>query len=99
MAAPPSHLAGIITCCFDQHACVTDWKAMQHTVYKVAKEYLQSPKDYIAKKVLPMGYKTCHILNSSLDATPCARDCERFKKHRCRGVSVSSSCCQVCQGV
>ena len=27
-----------------------------------------------------MGYKTCHILNSSLDATLCAEDCDRLKK-------------------
>ena len=27
-----------------------------------------------------MGYKTCHVLNSSLDATVCAKDCDRLKK-------------------
>ena len=29
-----------------------------------------------------MGYKTCHVLNSSLDATICAKDCERLKKQK-----------------
>ena len=27
-----------------------------------------------------MGYKTCHVLNSSLDATVCAKDCDHLKK-------------------
>ena len=27
-----------------------------------------------------MGYKTCHNLNSSLDSTVCAKDCDRQKK-------------------
>ena len=27
-----------------------------------------------------MGYQTCHILNSSLDASICAKDCERLEK-------------------
>ena len=27
-----------------------------------------------------MGYKTCHHLNSSLDSTVCAKDCDRQKK-------------------
>ena len=29
-----------------------------------------------------MGYKTCHVLNSSLDSTVCAKDCDRLKKHK-----------------
>ena len=31
-------------------------------------------------QVIQMGYKTCHALNSSLDATVCAKDCDRLKK-------------------
>ena len=27
-----------------------------------------------------MGYKTCRVLNSSLDATVCAEDCDRLEK-------------------
>ena len=30
----------------------------------------------------PMGYKTCHALNTSLDASICAKDCERLEKHK-----------------
>ena len=29
-----------------------------------------------------MGYKTCHALNSSLDASICAKDCEGLKKDK-----------------
>ena len=29
-----------------------------------------------------MGYKTCHALNTSLDASICAKDCERLEKHK-----------------
>ena len=46
------------------------------------REYLPNPTDYLKKNVLPMGYKTCHVLNSSLDATICAKDCERLKKQK-----------------
>ena len=46
------------------------------------REYLPNPTDYLKKNVLPMGYKTCHVLNSSLDATICAKDCERLKEHK-----------------
>ena len=33
-------------------------------------------------QIRPMGYKTCHRLNSSLDATVCAKDCDRLKKQK-----------------
>ena len=29
-----------------------------------------------------MGYKTCHALNTSLDASICAKDCERLETHK-----------------
>ena len=29
-----------------------------------------------------MGYKTCHALKSSLDASICAKDCEGLKKDK-----------------
>ena len=29
--------SGIITCCFENHSCVKDWKTMQNRVYKTAK--------------------------------------------------------------
>ena len=33
-------------------------------------------------KQVSMGYKTCHVLNSSLDASICAKDCEGLKKQK-----------------
>ena len=90
---------GIITCCFDQYSCVSDWLVMQNTIYKKAKEFLQGPKDFIRNQLLPMGYKTCHILNSSLDATPCAEDCDRLKNQRCCSFGVIRCGYQVCPRV
>ena len=29
-----------------------------------------------------MGYKTCHAMNTSLDASICAKDCERLETHK-----------------
>ena len=44
-----------------------------------------------------MGYKTCHVLNSSLDATVCAKDCDRLKKEKfateCRDSGGLYKCC------
>ena len=44
-----------------------------------------------------MGYKTCHVLNSSLDATACAKDCDRLKKQdfatKCRDKGGLFKCC------
>ena len=44
-----------------------------------------------------MGYKTCHALNSSLDATVCAKDCDHLKKQafaqNCKGMGGLYKCC------
>ena len=44
-----------------------------------------------------MGYKTCHALNSSLDSTICAKDCDRLKKHKfakdCKNRGGLYKCC------
>ena len=44
-----------------------------------------------------MGYKTCHILNSSLDATVCAEDCDHLKKQEfatnCKDKGGLYKCC------
>ena len=44
-----------------------------------------------------MGYKTCHVLNSSLDATVCAKDCDHMKKHyfaqECKAKGGMYKCC------
>ena len=49
------------------------------------------------KQVRPMGYKTCHALNSSLDSTICAKDCDRLKKHKfakdCKNRGGLYKCC------
>jgi len=47
--------------------------------------------------IRPMGYKTCHLLHTSLDATACAADCKRFEKGRfaedCRKRGGFFKCC------
>ena len=43
---------------------------------------MTNPKLYLDKWIRPMGYQTCHILNSSLDATICAKDCDRLARHK-----------------
>ena len=44
-----------------------------------------------------MGYKTCYVLNSSLDATVCAKDCDRLRKEefakRCKNKGGMYKCC------
>ena len=44
-----------------------------------------------------MGYKTCHALNSSLDATVCAEDCDRLEKEdfatNCKDKGGLYKCC------
>ena len=44
-----------------------------------------------------MGYQTCHKLNSSLDASICAKDCERLEKQKfakkCKDKGGLFKCC------
>ena len=44
-----------------------------------------------------MGYKACHVLNSSLNATVCAKDCDRLKKEdfatKCKDKGGLYKCC------
>ena len=44
-----------------------------------------------------MGYKTCHVLNSSLDATACAKDCDLLRKQdfakKCKQTGGLYKCC------
>ena len=44
-----------------------------------------------------MGYKRCHVLNSSLDATVCAKDCNLLRKQdfakRCKERGGLFKCC------
>ena len=86
----------LITCCFDKHTCIGGgdiggWEEMQDTVYtearwahssfiNQARDFLQDKQRYLDTQVRPMGYKTCHLLNTSLDATACAEDCRKFEK-------------------
>ena len=46
------------------------------------REYLTNPENFLDKNIRSMGYKTCHVLNSSLDATVCAKDCDRQEKNK-----------------
>ena len=98
----------IITCCFDKHTCVKDWSVMQQKVYTVARypasltinqarDFLQDKQAYLDTHIRPMGYKTCHLLNKSLDASACASDCKRFEHSRfaesCRKRGGFFKCC------
>ena len=44
-----------------------------------------------------MGYKTCHMLKNSLDASICAKDCERLEKEKfaksCKKAGGFFKCC------
>ena len=44
-----------------------------------------------------MGYKTCHILKNSLDASICAKDCERLENQKfaknCKKAGGLFKCC------
>ena len=61
------------------------------------REYLTNPEGFLDKTIRPMGYKTCHALNSSLDATVCAKDCDHFKKQdfakKCKETGGLYKCC------
>ena len=43
----------------------------------ILRRWFKDPDAYIAKEKA-LGYKTCHKIKG-LDATQCAKDCERFK--------------------
>ena len=47
---------------------------------KLVSILIESNNSNDTEQVRPMGYKTCHNLNSSLDSTVCAKDCDRQKK-------------------
>ena len=78
----------------DEHQCVEDWAKMEDQSLDVGRlektripfqnprKYLKDPPAYIRKKVKRMGYKTCHILGTSLDASVCAKDCEELEKQK-----------------
>ena len=84
----------MITCCFDQHECIRDWAELQEHAVNVSRylvilppaqihrEYLKDPPAYLQTQLMPMGYKTCHILNNSLDASVCADDCKKWEKQK-----------------
>ena len=84
----------MITCCFDQHECIRDWAELQEHAVNVSRylvilppaqihrEYLKDPPAYVQTQLMPMGYKTCHILNNSLDASVCADDCKKWEKQK-----------------
>ena len=58
---------------------------------------MQDKQAYLDTHIRPMGYKTCHLLHTSLDATACADDCKRFEKGRfakdCRKRGGFFKCC------
>jgi len=48
-------------------------------LYEDAKEYLVDKRKVLDEMVEIEGYKSCHPLDSSLDATECADDCKKFE--------------------
>ena len=59
-----------------------DWAAMQTKISSLAKDYLASPEQYVRGSILSMGYKTCHHLKKSLNASRCADDCKKMEREK-----------------
>jgi len=71
---------GQLICCFVNHTCAT-WGQMDRQIYKYAKEYLEDRKTALGNMVdKEIGYKSCHHLGNSTDATECAEDCKKLEK-------------------
>ena len=67
---------------------------MLHFLFR---EFLTDPEEFLDTQIRPMGYKPCHVLNSSLDATVCAKDCDQLKKQdfatKCKDKGGLYKCC------
>ena len=85
-----------ITCCFKQATCST-WSDINLRMYVRAKEYLTSTQGFLQNLTQLVGYKTCHSLGSSTDASKCALDCQAQEKGqfatRCANEGGVFKCC------
>merc|ERR1719153_174650 len=72
---------GHIACCHRNTTCFS-WNNIQTQLYIDAKEYLMNKKKELARMVEEEGYKSCHPIDSSLDATECAEDCKKFETEK-----------------
>ena len=69
---------GEITCCFRNESC-NSWTNQKATIYTKASDYLKNNTAYLNSLVQLSGYNSCHHLDS-LDASICAKDCEKLEK-------------------
>jgi len=67
-----------VTCCYVNEKCVPfkDWGKND---FKMASSYLKDKRGYL-ESVRATGYKTCHSLDTSNDASKCAEDCEELRQ-------------------
>jgi len=72
---------GLISCCFYNHSCAENWTEINEDMYDTARNYLEDPKAFLSN-LQSLGYKSCHPLNSSLDASICAEDCKKLEKKK-----------------
>ena len=72
---------GDVNCCYSKATC-SSWSNIQNSIYEKAKKYLKDPKGVLKNLVESVGYKTCHRLEDSLDATKCAEDCRQMKEDK-----------------
>merc|ERR1712142_212007 len=70
-----------ITCCFKDATCAA-WSNIDNSIYTQAKIYLTNRTSVLNHLVANVGYKTCHHLGSYLDASICAKDCDKFRSSK-----------------
>ena len=68
-----------MNCCYNNATC-SSWSNIRNSIYEKTKEYLKDPKGLLKNLVEFDGYKTCHHLGDSLDATKYAEDCQQMKE-------------------
>ena len=70
---------GNIRCCFENAVC-TEFMEWGSDDLEEATSYLNETLAYLNGLVKSTGYSSCHHLGTSLDASKCAKDCEKLKK-------------------
>ncbi|XP_023335743.1 uncharacterized protein LOC111707004 isoform X2 [Eurytemora carolleeae] len=66
-------------CCSSNFTCVENWLAISDHFIKTAVDFLKDQKKWLEKEKTK-GYESCHSLNTSLDASICQQDCEKYEK-------------------
>ena len=71
---------GQTTCCVYAESCYDDYyKGVHGDLEKKSARFLKYPDYYINFMVEELSYDSCHRIDG-LDATECARDCEKLAK-------------------